>query len=638
MSFSDAYVPFVGLDPNPFDLIGVEVLKGPQGTLFGASALNGAIRYTPQTPELGVWSAKYYYQHIEYNQGGNGSNYGGALNVPIGDNDSMAIRVVAFEREQPGYIDNLRSGVTDSNTIDQRGIRGMLRWLPSEKSELSFLYALQETETADTAIADNRNGDLENNIRPRLSPSENQYELYNLTLSYELDWASIVSDSAVVLKNGFNFFDASSRIEPSGSMAISAQVYPSESETLSQEFRMQSLDGQDTNWDWMAGAFFFRQDITQALEVPFGDNSIPLGDLIAQLAQVAPPYAALVSSTDQPLVLAAEPDVSIKEFAIFGDVTRHFGPNWELSLGGRLYKTESGGTNTQRGAFIVATRGEPEYVLAGGVKENGFNPKASLTWRANEDILTYAAISQGFRVGGLQVGVSTPVSSKPAPDTFKSDTLWNYELGVRTQWLDNTLKLDITAFYVDWQDPQSVQADASGLAVYLDNVGGVETQGLDAAFQYLFPWAEHLQLSVSAAYSETVTTEPFTASNGTIVPNGSQWSLAPEWQTATTLSYAKTLGPWRISSLITHTFLDDAISDLVGKRPVFGYQQVDLQLGLANNDIQWLPDISFIVNNALDERGITNEFSSGVPSPEEAAVETYYIAPRSINIRLSGSF
>src|SRR3546814_7366366 len=112
------------------------------------------------------------------------------------------------------------------------------------------------------------------------------------------------------------------------------------------------------------------------------------------------------------------------------------------------------------------------------VKEDGFNPKASLVWHLNDDILAYGLVSKGFRVGGIQTGLTKSFGRDAAPETFKSDTLWNYEAGIRTQFFHNTLRVDLTGFLVDWKNPQSLQQDASGLTVYRSEEHTSELQSL----------------------------------------------------------------------------------------------------------------------------------------------------------------
>src|SRR3546814_783110 len=200
-------------------------------------------------------------------------------------------------------------------------------------------------------------------------------------------------------------------------------------------------------------------------------------------------FVSMFTAAGSPIVTKAAGDVRMRELAAFGELTRRFGDSVEVSLGGRLYRTESGGANAESGVYVLAQQLESPFVIEDKVKEDGFNPKASLVWHLNDDILAYGLVSKGFRVGGIQTGLTKSFGRDAAPETFKSDTLWNYEAGIRTQFFHNTLRVDLTGFLVDWKNPQSLQQDASGLTVYIDNVGGVRSQGGALPPQYLLPSA-----------------------------------------------------------------------------------------------------------------------------------------------------
>ncbi len=635
VSFSDTYVPFVALDPNPFDMQSVEVLKGPQGTLYGASALNGAVRYVPEKPTFDASSFKWFAQQTSIKGGGKEPTYGAALNMPLIE-DKLAMRIMGFDRTAPGFVDNLQMGVKDVNEIEQTGGRVLLAIEPTDDWSVLFMHARQDTLQKDVGIVDSENGELVTNNRPRHSPKDTHYHINNLFVGYTWRWADFIYDGSYVEKEGDNFFDASSRVSGNGDRALDAQVYTGFSETKAHEFRIASNDQFNGNFKWTIGYFDWQQDILTTLAVPVAFG-VPLPeDVLALLPSLQSSSSDLFTPEGNPIVIASAADVLVEETAFFGEVSYRVLDNLELAIGGRKYKTTSGGDNRQSGVFVLSQRGEPDYTLSGEVEEEGFNPKYSVVWNVTDDILTYALASKGFRVGGVQFGVTTPLSQTPAPDTFKSDTLWNYELGIRTQWFNNTLRFDVTGYKVDWEEPQSLQPDASGLAVYIDNVGGVESKGYDVALQYLFPWWG-LMLTSSMSYAKTVTTEDFTISNGSVIPAGSRWPLAPERQSATTLSFQQFFGSWAVGGYATYTSIGDAIPFFTGMK-IFDYHQVDLQLNLSNDTFEWLPKISLIANNVTDERGTTNAFTSGVPTPEAASKEFYYITPKSLTLRLSGSF
>lgn len=632
VSFTDQYIPLVALDPNPFDLKSVDVLKGPQGTLFGASALNGAIRYVPNQPRFGLWQLGYYVDYTRYAAGGAKPNYGAVVNVPIGE--TLGLRVMGFERNTPGYVDNLRTGVKDANRVNQAGSRAILGWEPVDEADIKLTYAWQSTHQADSNAADNTNGDLTTDVRPRASPQRNDYTLLDLNASYDLGFARLVSESAEVHKGDHNYFDASSRLA-GGALPLLAQVYDGFSNTNSQEIRLVSPEDKNADWQWVTGVFWSRQRVYDRLDVSAGDPSIPVDVLLPVVDQLLPGLGGLASPQDGQIdVVHTIANVTVRETALFGDVTRRFWKDLELTLGGRLYRTDSSGTNNLGGLVILALDQTPNKIDAAGVSQNGFNPKMSLAWHVDRDRMIYAAASKGFRVGGVQAGAAI-LPSENVPAVFQSDSIWNYEAGVRTQWFHRMLRFDITGFLERWKSPQYLQPDSTGLLSYISNVGGVKSEGAEAALQVVLP-LPGLLLSTSGAYARTVTTKPFTASDGSAVPIGSPWPFAPRWQSATTLAYIREIGPLSVNGALTHTYMGKAGNNLAQEARVFGYQQWDASLSLDQKVWTWLPEVTLTLNNFLDARGVVNRvYSTTLP---EVYDDVTYIAPRQITLRLTGHF
>jgi iron complex outermembrane receptor protein len=628
VSFTDSYIPVLSLDPQPFDMKSIEVLKGPQGTLFGASALNGAIRYVPEPPKLGEFSGKYFVQYTDVSQGQTEPMVGGAVNVPAGD--TAALRVVAFNRKGPGYVDNLRTDDEDANRLTQWGLRGIALWQPDEAWNISLTYATQSTSINDNGLVDNLDERLSSNNRPRESPRDTRYDLADLNIEYQFDWAQLVSESAYVNKHARAFLENTRNLLPASPVGLLGVDGGGDSDTYSQEIRLVSADDPDSRWRWIAGVFGSHQRIKEVIDLAAGDGLVPSSIDLSPLDAIIPGLGALVDRNGNVALIDLNADVTIEEIAAFGDVTRKLGKSWELSFGGRLYKTRSDGDNTQRGVVLAALNGAPEHVESGGVSETSFSPKASLVWHATPNVLSYAAVSKGFRVGGLQPGATLPTSATQAPKIFQSDTIWNYEGGVRTTWLDSSLNVDLVGFYIDWKNPQTLQYDSLTNLNYLDNVGGVRSQGFDFAMRYITPF--RLMLSFSASWTDTVTTAAFQTGSGGIAESGSPWPYSPKWQTATTLSYPWSPGNWLIVPSLTHTYLGKAVNDLTYQEPILNYQQLDSGIGVQNTAIAWLPELNFTVNNVLDERGLSSRIKQG------QVTDATYNQPRTFILRISGSF
>lgn len=636
--FTDTYLPRVVPDPLPFDLQTVEVLKGPQGTLFGAGSLNGAIRYVPEPAKLGMWETKYMAEYTQVHEGGAAPVYGAVINLPIYGEDTAALRLTGFIREAPGYVDNTQLGA-DGNTLEQQGLRASLVVQPSERVNGTLTYASQDSEYADNAVADNADGDLKTDNRPRRSPSKLGYQFADLKIAATFDWAQLISDTGYVSKFGDSFFDASSRLPGNGQTATRvSQEDSARSKTWSQELRLVSPDDMDARWQWVAGVAAFKQDVLLHLELPVG-VATPLGlagvtAALGPLADQLPGLAELVDRDGEALLAQLETNAHIREFALFGDVTRRLGDNWELNLGGRLYRTTSAGTARQSGLLLLAVNQEPVHIIEGTLQEEGFNPKASILWNAGRDLIAFAAVSKGFRVGGVQPGYA--LTGPRPPDFFKSDTLWNYEAGLRTQWLDRALRFDVTGFYITWDNPQTFQLGSSGVSSYIDNAGGVKNHGVEAALQTVLPFG--FLFNTSACWTDTRTSKPFTTEGGEVAA-GAHWPFAPHWQTATSLTWMLPVASWNLTTSANYSTISGAPSTLnpAAALTVFDYDQLDLLIAAANPSIPWMPEFGVTLNNVLDERGISNHFEGGLV-PGTGYADVTYIRPRALTLRISGRF
>ncbi len=631
VSFADAYLPVATLDVNPFDLQNVEILKGPQGTLFGASNLNGAVRYVPKAPDMGTWGFKYYGQYTGI-EGSWAPSYGAVVNAPLFGSDDAALRVMGFVREAPGYVDVPKLNMTDTNTQRQKGARGILAWKPGNW-DIGLTYAYQNNHTANVAGTNNTNGTLSDTNELRLSPQTQAYSLASVSAAYDLGWSKITSESSFIRKTSDNFLEGTESLASGSPVPLASQTAAEQSRTYCQELRFSSPDDPSNEWHWMTGAMFWKEimhidvainiDSLSALPIALPLGSIP-GDL----------------TNDHGFYLAHEvSDVSAREYALFGEVTRRFWDRLEITLGGRAYRTRSGGTNTTTG--IVALAGaiaNPTSPLAtittAEIPEHGFSPKASASLHITDNIMTYAAISRGYRVGGVQYGAAVlPQPQSPVPKVFKSDTIWNYEGGVRTEWFDRALLFDFTGYIEKWTNPQYYTIDSTNTSKYLTNVGGVKSSGLEAALQFITPWS--ILVSTTAAYSKTVTTAPFAAANGTTAAIGTPWPYSPKWQTASTISYLASLGDWNFKTGTTFTYMGQAINDLSYKQKVFGYRQLDFQFGVENSNLSWMPEIDLSLNNALNERGISGQQYNAT---SQQTFGVTYIQPRTLNLRLAGHF
>ena len=630
--FSDPFIPKVSLDPNPFDMATVEVLKGPQGTLFGGTGLNGLIRYVPQMPQLDEFRVKYYVQQQSYpGNGGSGLNYGGMINAPFAGNTS-AMRLVAFRRNTPGYTDNTRTdGKPDVNTLEQYGFRAAVAWQPSDQWKIGLMATTQHTRYDDLAYADNYDGNLQHGDAPRASPAKASYALGSLNIEREFDWGSVISQTSYFEKKYETFLEASRAI--GGLLPILAGADDNHSEGMTQEIRLVSAPS-DSPWKWLAGAFYYKLNLYDCASVGALQSLPPLP--IPDPLQGLVPTACLGNVKeigDELIVGQVIGDVTLKENALFGEVTRSLGEYWEATLGARGYRIQSGGTVAVSGAVFASGNQGMAVSRDASISQQGISPKASITFHPTDELRAYFTASKGFRFGGPQIG-SASTATTNVPPVYKSDSLWNYELGLRTDWLDRTLTLDTSVYYIDWKNPQVSQIDSARTVGFIDNVGGAKGKGIETSLRYLIPFVPGLSLDASAALNNLVTTKPFNSATGVVVPSGSPWPLSPRWQTSTTLAYTLPIDLMQVGASIRHTYLGKACNEIECTAQVFGYQTWDLNVFASGPEDSLWPQLSVSLNNLTDKRGYGNI----TVNPDPAKDSVNYIAPRSLVLRLSGNF
>ena len=629
--FSDPFIPKVSLDTNPFDIATVEVLKGPQGTLFGGTGLNGMIRYVPQAPQLDEFRVKYYGQRQSYpGNGGSAWNYGGMVNVPFADH-TAGVRLVAFHRESPGYVDDTRDGgKPDVNTLGQYGFRGELTWLPAEYWKIALMATTQHTNDDDLSYTSNYNGQLQHSDSPRPSPAKSSYTLGSLNIEREFDWGTVISQSSYFQKK-FNIFLEASRAA-TGVLPILAGADANHSKGMTQEFRLVSTPG-DSPWKWLAGAFYYKLHLYDCASVGAleGLPSLPIpGGLEGLVANPCPGNQSRIG--DELIIGQLIGDVDIKEKALFGELTRKFGDYWDLTLGGRGYHIESGGTVSTSGALYASSNNFMPVSRDAGVAQRGFSPKASITFHPTDELRAYFTVSRGFRFGGPQIAASTPTTT--VPPFYKSDSLMNYELGLRTDWLDQTLTVDASAYHIDWKNPQVFQITADRQTNFIDNVGGAKGNGLEMSLRYLVPFLTGLSFDSSASWNRTATTQPFHSATGVVLPTNSPWPLSPRWQTSTTLAYTLPIEDWQAGASVRHAYMSHACNSIECTAHVFGYSTLDVNVFASGPEGSYWPQLSLSMNNLTDKRGISNVTTNPVPATDTVN----YIAPRALVLRLSGSF
>jgi len=627
MPFADLFGPSSIPDLNPFDLERVEILKGPQGTLFGSGALAGAVRYIVQKPNPGVWEGKAMATVSETEQSdGISPVYAGALNVPL-FGDRVALRAVGLQREDAGLYD---LGATDANgnslrndrdadRSQQSAARVLASWNATDALSISGFVFGQKTHHDDYGLSDT--GQPESNRFPFASPRDHEFGGGNVLGTYDFSWAKLVAAHNRMRKHNYaaqhNEFGFGTENDNTNEYVV---VSRDDVDGFMQELRLSSPEGGTAGgWEWLIGAS----------HLEYGNQSFFYSYLGPDKPDPTSPDQ--VSDTDkaEAQVFATTAQVAY-ETALFGEVTARLGKFFEVTVGARDYETELEANTSLCGAQIIAlfqTLCYPEHF---NDVAKGLNPKFSVRYLHDRNMQVYVLAAKGFQFGGVQVNPPAPGFPESAEDAgysfgpYKSSELWNYELGVRTEWLDRRLRFDTTFFYQDWKDLQmTVAVPLTGTNLQfavIANVGRAHSEGVEMALEVLpFTGAK---FTSAASFVNAVTDVLFdpNAGDGGVRP-GTRLPGAPRFQWASQAAYEHSVPyftSWVIGPTLTYSYGSVATDQIRPTGEIGDYGTLDARLSLSQPSSRLQPEISLGMNNVTDVRGVTyhvggNKASDGTP-------------------------
>ena len=465
----------VTLDPNLFDVERVEFLRGPQGTLFGSGSLSGALRILTHSPDLAHYDAAALVDFGETPDGsGLRQRYDGMVNIPL-VTDTLGLRVVGFFRNEDGYIDNVGTGVKNSNSLRDQGGRALLLWEPIDRLSVRLLGSYEDSHPNDASLVNPMLGD-----RKRYSTIPDLYttvtQIYNATVGYRFDGANLTSSTTYSISD--NRFD----VDLAGTFADTIPFYLQDgfrSKTFVQETRL--VSNTTGRFDWVVGGFYLYRDSN-----------------LWGVEQSSPAFLAergITGLPDDATFTSFPSDTRTYELAGFGDLTWHL--TSKLSATGGLRYGKYGGTvDTNPGFnsqyFIYALYGisGPLALTHSSLSTAHFPSaekaswKASVTYEPTRNLTEYVTVSTGYRTPVYNAfgGSVSTVNPKDLiiPAGAGSDNLTNYELGLKGRWLEGKLTADLAGYYIDWHNIQ-VQANRPSDSIqFATNVGRAASKGLEA--------------------------------------------------------------------------------------------------------------------------------------------------------------
>lgn len=593
------------LDLLPYDVARIEVLRGPQGTLYGASSMGGLVKYVLTTPSLDTFHERF---------GGDFEGVSGAGNTAGGGRATVSGPIVAddlgftasYAREvTPGFIDNAVYGLNGQNRVVQQSARFGLLWQPSAafSGTLNVLYqgidAAGDANVAlDPSTLQPLYGQLDDdNLTPQ--PFHKQILYYSLALDYRMSWAHLASatsytntatsqtqDASYTYGVAFPFFGV-----PAGE---SQYAYVLHLKKYTQELRLESVQGARLEW---LGGLFATYEESSNFQSP---SALTLAGV--PIPGLDPLFAANLPST-------------YREYAGFDNLTYHFTDQLSV-LGGVRYSH-----NQQKFSEMAGGAIQPQVSLLDQRSSEGVATySVGAQYRFTPQVMTYVRVATGYQPGG-------PNLSLPGvPSTFKSDTLTNYEVGLKSQALEDRVLFDADVFDIEWRDIQLLTSPA-GIS-YGANGGTARSRGFEANSAVL-P-AAGWRIEATLSYVDAILTEDAPAISGL---SGDRLPNIPKLSGSVRVSYDREfLDDWSAGAGAGLRSEDRRYSDVnnaVDSRALRGFTAVDLDASVSHGAYT----VRIYARNVTDKRAyltynpLFNQATGSITQFEAAVVQ-----PRTLGV------
>ncbi len=647
-------------EPKFFDLDHVEVLRGPQGTLYGASSMGGTVKFISNQPNLKENEVNIS-ADVSQTAGGNGINHTetGVFNRALIPGE-LALRIGVQSAHLSGYIDQT---TPDGSSVIAKGInwendaiaRIALKWAPTKNLTITPQLFYQQIETGDINVsylnvpaltldaynAGQTGPALPKNQTPKLErePGKDTIFVPSLTLNYSMDVGDVTSVTSYFKREFDRTQDGTAEnpqyIAYSGSIsdpALAAAVYQLPSQIVlknevtqfSQEVRLASkaYDPSVSPFTWVGGFY------TSTMNTNINEND-PIPGISKVLGVDAFPGGALSGA-----IPAGFPNdnsyfahryYTDVQNSVFGEVNYYVAPTVHFTTGLRYLRATDSFARVADYYFNGGPGVNPESTSS----SSKATPKFAATWEVNPTNTLYASAAEGFRVGGAnfklpsQCGVDNPAGYAP-------DSLWSYEVGNKSRFLNNTLSINADLFYLSWKNLQQLQSFSCGFN-YVTNVGSATSTGAEIEVKY--KPTPHIVIDLSGGVDHAVLADNTAASIVTGAVQGANVPGVPKFNAALTGTYsfavndnaqgfvrggAQWVGP-------SYGALDPTSTDY--QRPA--YANVDLSTGISFEQY----DFSFYVKNVADNQKVIQH-----PVVQTALGEVYRLAPRTVGFTFNGRF
>ena len=626
MAVSQPYASLVQVDLRMYDIDRIEVLRGPQGTLFGSGTLGGLVRVLTRQPNLDEFEGSVRVDFADVRLAGTRQRYDAMINVPL--SEKLAFRGVVSARDEPGWVRNVNLGT--ENSSDDWSARGALLWQAKDNLSIKIEAMHQDSNPED---GDAWNPDLGRYLRNSVITEERKtvFTQLNLTAEYDFNESLSLISSSNIQKTKSNWLLQVGEIPGVGT--ILNQTDPFDTDFVTQEIRLVSSGQKRLNW--VTGLFYSQSDTQDA------DFRFTLDGLQDFVAAVAAP--GIINSDD---FFASLQSTKSTEYAIYGDVSYQLNDAWTLTGGARVFKFES--DYVDAGSYVF------DFASFGPLNLPGFTNRAEdddITWRAvvsyqpGDAQHYYFNLSRGYRVGQVNpnFGPSFVDPSDIVIDAgYDSDSSINYEIGAKLHWLENRLQTNVAAYYIDWQDIQVDALRPSDQRNFIANAGEAVSKGLELEFLYLPN--SNLDLRLTASWQDAKIDrvgQQNSFLSGAVVND--ELPGTPDFLLSAALDYRWQLkSGYQMSTYVnaqyvgesTNRFSNQAATGL--PHPDFAinesYENVDLGITLAKD--QW--DVTLYAENLTDNDDIILDVGAVATASGENQLIT--LRPRTLGLRMNYQF
>ncbi|QVM83006.1 TonB-dependent receptor domain-containing protein [Novosphingobium decolorationis] len=494
----------IALDLELVDLARIEVLRGPQGTLYGASSMGGTLRFLFNTPDATEASGEIRGGASITRHGSPGHHVSAMINLPLAS-DTLALRAVAYDRTTGGYIDHPRFALADQGGAERQGGRIALAWTPGPDLDLKVSFFHQETRSDGAQFFDDRGGARTNDLAVR-TPNANTLNLANAALDWRSDWGTLTALATFYRWKVLRQSDFSDVI---------AGLVDNPASCLRHAGLGQGASCTQTQWEayrafvatrlpailyqpmWVTSANGEVRFHTEAL----ARTSLTLG-LFAETRRDR--VDSITARADAASGLLVRPlDVTgaraiwtaLNQTALFGEASYDLSPRVRLTAGLRLFHYGK----TARGDIFTPNLITGTADIAPGrfsTRESGSNLKLQATWRPSPDLVAYLQMADGFRPGGVNITPSLSEENR----SYAADALRSYEVGLRLGLPRAGIELQGALYHIGWSDMIYNASSPNSAFVYNTNIGSIAIDGAEVNAHWQA--SDELALALSASWTD----------------------------------------------------------------------------------------------------------------------------------------